>query len=188
MDFHRHRAGDAGAHRARHRGGRFALLPTRVSMFDLAATRDVVALCQEHKKPLRFRAQRHRPEVVKGIKSAVAVLKKLGPSFPRAFASALSMRPRSPPGRQEPERDKAAADEIEALWAPSKSSRRRKRGQMTASANPATMTWRPRLHGRHHSSIAARVPAPAASATCARPTPRNIIRATKATGCSSIAR
>src|SRR5262245_61266741 len=32
----------------------FVLLPTRVSLFDLAATRDVVALCQEHRKRFAF--------------------------------------------------------------------------------------------------------------------------------------
>ncbi len=98
----------------------FALLPTRVSMFDLAATRDVVALCQEQKKPFAFVLNATDPKWVKGIKSAVAVLKKLGPVIPKsirqrtAYASALTT------GKTGSERDKAAAYEIEALWATGK--------------------------------------------------------------------
>jgi hypothetical protein len=57
------------------------------------------------------------PEWKKGIQSALAVLKKLGPVIPKSirqrtvYASALTT------GKTGPERDKTAADEISALWA-----------------------------------------------------------------------
>jgi chromosome partitioning protein len=95
----------------------FALLPTRVSLFDLAATRDVVAICKEHKKPFAFVLNATDAKWTKGITSALAVLKKLGPVIPKSirqrtvYASAITT------GRTGPERDKVAADEIAALWA-----------------------------------------------------------------------
>ena len=94
----------------------FVLLPTRVSLFDLAATRDVVGLCQEHKKPFAFVLNATDPKWTKGIASALAVLKKLGPVIPKSirqrtvYASAITT------GKTGPERDKAAADEMQALW------------------------------------------------------------------------
>jgi chromosome partitioning protein len=93
------------------------LIPTRVSLFDLAATRDVVALCQKHSKLYGFALNATDPQWKKGIQSALAVLKKLGPVIPKSirqrtvYASALTT------GKTGPERDKTAADEISALWA-----------------------------------------------------------------------
>ena len=54
--------------------GDFALLPTRVSLFDLAATRDVVAICKEHKKSFAFVLNATDAKWTKGITSALAVL------------------------------------------------------------------------------------------------------------------
>lgn len=94
----------------------FVLMPTRVSVFDLAATRDVVSICKEHKKPFAFVLNATDAKWTKGIQSALAVLKKLGPVIPKSirqrtvYASAITT------GRTAGERDKVAAAEIAALW------------------------------------------------------------------------
>lgn len=99
----------------------FVLIPTRVSAFDLVATRDVVGFCRHHRKPYAFVLNATDPKWRKGIQSAIAQLKKLGPVIPKsirqrtAYASALTAGKTGPEGRDAKEA-KGAADEIGAVW------------------------------------------------------------------------
>jgi len=97
------------------------IIPTRVSAFDLVATRAVVGFCKLHNKPFAFVLNATDPKWRKGIQSAIAMLKKLGPVVPKSirhrtvYASALTAGKTGPEARDAREA-KGAADEIGAVW------------------------------------------------------------------------
>ena len=69
----------------------FVLIPTRVSAFHLVATRDVVGFCRLHKKPYAFVLNATDPKWKRGIQSAIAQLKKLGPVVPKKLPPTHSL-------------------------------------------------------------------------------------------------
>jgi len=101
------------------------LIPTRVGLFDLGGIRPVISFCQKHDKPFLFVLTGTNPTAPgwpRLIKVGTASLKKFGPVLPKTireravYISALNS------GKSAPEADdirqaKAAAVEINALWA-----------------------------------------------------------------------
>ena len=103
-------------------GADFVVIPTRVSAFDLAATRVVVGACRLHAKPFCFVLNATDPKWKAGIASAITQLKKLGPVVSKTirqrtvYASAL-MAGKTGPEARDAKEAKAAADEVRAVWA-----------------------------------------------------------------------
>ncbi|MBX9588839.1 MAG: ParA family protein [Hyphomonadaceae bacterium] len=97
------------------------IIPTRVSAFDLVAARAVVGFCKLHGEPFAFVLNATDPKWKKGIQSAIAMLKKLGPVVPKSirhrtvYASAITAGKTGPEARDTKEA-KGAADEIGAVW------------------------------------------------------------------------
>lgn len=95
------------------------IIPVRASALDLLAVDQVVEMCKQHDKPFAFvlNAIHHQWKAL--ADSADACLSQVGPVFKtriglrKAYVSAMTLGKSGP----EIERDTAAADEIDALWA-----------------------------------------------------------------------
>jgi cellulose biosynthesis protein BcsQ len=112
----------------------FVVIPTRVSMFDLAVTRAVAGFCEIHNKPFAFVLNATDPKWKKGITGAIAMLKKIGPVIPKSirqrtvYAASLTMG-RTGSEAKDTKEAKGAADEIAAVWAAVKKMTAAKRGR-----------------------------------------------------------
>jgi cellulose biosynthesis protein BcsQ len=101
------------------------VIPTRVGLFDLGGIRPVIAFCQQHQKPYLFVLNGTNPDEPGWpalLKSAVKVLKRHGDVLPKtireraAYISALNSG-KSGPESGHTRQARAAAVEIDALWA-----------------------------------------------------------------------
>lgn len=96
----------------------FVIIPVRTSVLDLHASRDCIALCQEHGTPFfavinatRAPGDKRLIEETKGILSSWDVPVAKQPIGHRiAYTDAITT------GRTGPEKDRKAAAEIDALW------------------------------------------------------------------------
>jgi chromosome partitioning protein len=102
------------------------LIPTRVGLFDLGGIRPVIAFCREHGKPFLFVLNGTNPDAPgwpRLITSAAASLRKHGRVHSKTvreraiYISALNGGRSGPESASDPKEAKAAAIEIDALWA-----------------------------------------------------------------------
>jgi chromosome partitioning protein len=107
------------------RSADFVLIPCRVSLFDLAGIRPVIGYAQEHGKPFSFLLNAVNPGTPgwdRLIKSAASILKNEGPVMSKmireraAYIATLNAG-RSGPEYSDTREAKAAAVEINAVWA-----------------------------------------------------------------------
>jgi chromosome partitioning protein len=99
----------------------FCLIPVRSSIFDVAAIKAVVDLCQDNNKPYAFVMNAVDPKWGKLVTSSIAALKQFGPvlegqlRYRSAYTAALNT------GESAAEHRKDAAEEVDALWSEIKS-------------------------------------------------------------------
>jgi chromosome partitioning protein len=97
------------------------LIPVRASLFDIAAVREVVAICKERRKPFGFVLNADEPRRTGLRSSSLQALEKMGPiiGIPiqnrSVYVSALNTGKTGPEHKDKKQAQDAAA-EIDALW------------------------------------------------------------------------
>jgi len=96
----------------------FIIVPMRPSALDLAASQDCISLCQDAGKPFIVVISDKGPQDARLAEETLKVLKKWRvPVAKTMIAHRVAYVDAVTTGKSGPEKDRRAADEIEALWA-----------------------------------------------------------------------
>jgi chromosome partitioning protein len=102
------------------------IIPMKCSPFDLEAARDCIALCQEHKRPFLVVINDKGARDTKLVDQAMALLASWkAPVAKMVVPHRVSYMNAIATGKTGPEKDKSAAEDIDALWAEVKSAIRK---------------------------------------------------------------